>query len=111
MQDPRMASSVPGFLLFEEAVKIKDYKIFQAGDVIPFRLPCKPSGSRSDVKAQSRYAEAGWTVMLYRSLDTGHQDDVTFLPARKYSFAIAVFDDSGADHSKATLPLTLEFAH
>jgi len=34
---------------------------------------------------------------------------VVFLPTRNYSFAIAVFDDSGADHSKATLPLTLEF--
>jgi hypothetical protein len=111
MQDPRIASSVPGFLLFEEAMKINDYTIFQAGDVIPFRLPRKPSGSRSDVKAQSRYAEAGWTVMLYRRMNTGHQDDVAFLSARKYSFAIAVFDDSGADHSKATLPLTLEFAH
>ena len=47
--------------------------------------------------------------MLYRRLDTGHEDDVVFQPKRDYSFAIAVFDDSGADHSKATLPLTLTF--
>jgi hypothetical protein len=47
--------------------------------------------------------------MLYRKLDAGHEDDVIFNPLKRYSFAIAVFDDSGGDHSKATLPLTLEF--
>lgn len=109
MQNPQIPPSVPGFLLFEEAVRIADYSIFKPGDIIPFRLPYKPSGSRFDVKAISRYADGEWTVMLYRRLDTGHEDDVVFLPTRNYSFAIAVFDDSGADHSKATLPLTLEF--
>ena len=109
MQNPRIAPSVPGSLLFAEALEITDYSIFTPGDIIPYRLPLKPSGSRFDVKALSRYADGGWTVMLFRRLDTGHEDDVVFLPDRKYSFAIAVFDDSGADHSKATLPLTLEF--
>jgi hypothetical protein len=108
-QNPLIPASVPGFLLYEEAVKIIDYSIFKPGDIIPFRLPRKPSGSRFDVKAISRYADGEWTVMLYRRLNTGHEDDVIFLPTRNYSFAIAVFDDSGADHSKATLPLTLEF--
>jgi hypothetical protein len=109
MQNPQIQPSVPGFLLFEEAVKILDYSNFKPGDIIPFRLPRKPSGSRFDVKAISRYVDGEWTVMLFRRLDTGHEDDVVFLPSRKYSFAIAVFDDSGADHSKATLPLTLQF--
>lgn len=109
MQNPQIAPSVPGFLLFEEAVEITEFSNFKPGDIIPFRLPRKPSGSRFDVKALSRYADGEWTVMLYRSLNTGHDDDVVFTPGRNYSFAIAVFDDSGADHSKATLPLTLEF--
>jgi hypothetical protein len=109
MQDPKKTPSVPGFLLSEEAVQISDYSIFKAGDVIPFRLPRKPSGSRFDVKALSRYTSESWTVMLYRKLDTGHEDDVIFNPLKRYSFAVAVFDDSGGDHSKATLPLTLEF--
>ena len=108
-QNPQIPPSVPGFLLYEEAVKIIDYSIFKPGDIIPFRLPRKPSGSRFDVKAISRYADGEWTVMLYRRLNTGNDDDVVFLPSRNYSFAIAVFDDSGDDHSKATLPLTLEF--
>lgn len=109
MQDPVITPSVPGFLLFEEAIKITDYSIFKAGDVIPFRLPKKPSGSRFDVRAVSRYADGGWVVMLYRKLDTGHEDDVIFNPLKKYSFALAVFDNSGDDHSKATIPMTLSF--
>ena len=109
MQDPTKKPSVPGFLLLEEAIKITDYSIFRTGDVIPYRLPRQPTGSRFDVKAESRYGDGGWTVMLYRKLDTGHEDDVIFNPLKKYSFAVAVFDDSGADHSKATWPLTLGF--
>lgn len=109
MQDPARKSTSPGFLLFEEAVKISDYTIFKSGDIIPFRLPVKPDGSRFDVKAQSRWEKGQWTVMLYRKLDTGHPDDVVFNPLKRYSFAVAVFDDSGADHSKATKPMVLTF--
>ena len=94
----------------EEAVKISDYAMFKPGDVIPFRLPIKPSGSRFDVKALSRYDNGGWSVMLYRKLNTGHEDDVVFNPRKNYSFAMAVFDDSGADHSKATQPMILKFS-
>jgi hypothetical protein len=110
MQDPSKKASAPGFLLFEEAVEITDYSIFRAGDVIPFRLPQRSSGSRFDVKAVSRYDEGAWSVMLYRKLNTGHDDDVVFDPRKNYSFAMAVFDDSGADHSKATQPLVLKFS-
>lgn len=109
MQDPATKPSVPGFLLMEEATKITDYSIFKAGDIIPFRLPIKPSGSRFDVKAISRHADGGWMVMLHRKLNTGHEDDVVFNPMKNYSFALAVFDDSGTDHSKATEPMTLTF--
>jgi hypothetical protein len=109
MQDQAKRPSVPGFLLFEETVKINDYTIFKAGDTIPFRLPRKPFGSRFDVKALSRYADGEWTVMLYRKLDTGHEDDVAFNPMKRYSFAMALFDDSGDDHSKATQAMILKF--
>ena len=109
MQNPRLKPAVPGFLLLEEAVEIKDYSIFKAGDIIPYRLPITPSGSRFDVKAVSRYADGGWMVLLYRKLDTGNEDDVSFNPMKSYSFALAVFDDSGSDHSKATEPMTLIF--
>ena len=109
MQDPTIKPAVPGFLLLEESIRITDYSIFKAGNTIPFRLPVKPSGSRFDVKAISRHANGAWMVMLYRKLNTGHEDDVVFNPMKNYSFALAVFDDSGSDHSKATDPMTLKF--
>jgi len=109
MQDPTKAPAVKGFLLLEDAIKITDYAKFRAGDIIPYRLPIKPSGSRFDVKAVSRHADGGWMVMLHRKLNTGHEDDVTFNPIKNYSFALAVFDNSGSDHSKATEPMTLRF--
>lgn len=111
MQDPNRRPSAPGFLVMEEAVKINDYSIFKAGDIIPYRLPVKPDGSRFDVKAISRYADGRWTVMLYRKLNTGHEDDVIFNPKRRHSFALAIFDDSGSEHSKATEPMTMVFIH
>jgi len=110
MQDPTITPSAPGFLLMEEAVKIKDYSIFKDGHIIPYRLPLKPSGSRYDVGATSRYADGGWMVMFSRQLNTGHEDDVVFNPKKRYSFALAVFDDSGSEHSKATEPMTLIFS-
>lgn len=109
MQDPGIKPSVPGFLLMEEAIEITDYSVFKAGDIIPYRLPIRPTGSRFDVKAISRHADGGWMVLLYRKLETGHEDDVQFNPMKSYSFALAVFDDSGSDHSKATEPMTLIF--
>ena len=110
MQNQAIKPSAPGFLLKEEAVKITDYSIFKAGDIIPYRLPVKPSGSRFDVKAISRYEDGSWMVMFSRKLNTGHEDDVVFNPKKRYSFALAVFDDSGSEHSKATEPMTLIFS-
>ncbi len=109
VQVPTKKPSAPGFLLYEEAVQIPEDCMFKAGDVITYRLPKKPSGSRSDVKAAGRYADGGWTVMLHRKLATGHEDDVEFNPRREYSFAMAVFEDSGDDHSKATQAMILKF--
>jgi len=111
IQDPGRKPSATGFLLQEDAVKIQDYSMFKPGDVIPFRLPVKPDGSRFDVKAESRYHNGHWNVLLHRKLNTGHEDDVIFNPKKRYSFAMAVFDDSGDDHSKATKALLLIFRH
>ncbi len=109
MQDPTKKPSVPGFLLMEEAVKITDYSIFKAGDVISFLLPIKPTESRFDVKALSRYTDGGWTVMLHRKLDTGHDHDVVFNPLKHYSYAMALFDDSVDNYVKAEA-LALHFS-
>ena len=110
MQDPAKNASAQGFLLTEEAIVIADYSVFKAGDVITYRMPEKYTGSRGDIKAFSRYGDGGWTVMLFRKLDTGHEDDVTFNLRKKYSFAMAVFDDSGNEDSYDTeTTITLKF--
>jgi hypothetical protein len=109
MQDPAKKASVPGVLLAEESVEITDYSKFKANDVITYRLPKKPSGSRGDIKAESRYADGGWTVMLSRKLETGNDDDVAFNTKKKYSFAMALFDDSSDADSYDSEALSLEF--
>lgn len=109
MQDPAKKASSPGFLLFEEVIEISDSNTFNEGDVITYRMPKMPAGSRGDIKAMSRYADGAWTVMLARKLDTGNADDVAFNPRKKYSFALALFDDSGDENSYDSEVLTLKF--
>ena len=110
MQDATRKPSKPGFLLMNEAVRITDYSGFKAGDIIPYRLPQNLIGSRGDIKAFSRHADGGWTLMLYRPLDTDHEDDVIFDPRKMYSFAMAVFDDSGDEDSyDIETTITLKF--
>jgi hypothetical protein len=92
----------------KEAAKITGYANFKAGEEIPYVCPLF-AGSSFDVRAVSRYAHGGWTVMLYRKLDTGHDSDVVFNPMKHYSFAMALFDDSVDDYSKAEA-LSLRFS-
>jgi len=96
-------------LLASHAVEIKDYSVFKAGDVLTYRMPKNPEGSRADIKADSNYVNGSWTVMLYRNLDTGHDDDVAFNPRKKYNFAMALFDNSGDEDSYDSEVLTLQF--
>jgi hypothetical protein len=111
MQNSSQIPSRPGFLLMDEAVKITDRSVFKAGDTIPFRLPENLIGSRGDIKALSRHATGSWTLMLHRSLDTDHNDDVMFNPRKKYSFAMAIFDDSGGEDSyDSETTITLKFS-
>ncbi|NTU48719.1 MAG: hypothetical protein HGA84_06905 [Syntrophobacteraceae bacterium] len=109
MQDPNKKPSAPGFLLVEEAVEIKDYSVFKPGDVITYQMPKKPEGSRADIKALSNHADGQWTLMLSRKLDTSNEDDVAFNVKKSYSFAMALFDDSGDENSYDSEVVTLEF--
>jgi hypothetical protein len=97
-------------LLVAHAVEIKDYAGFKAGDTLTYRMPKMPQGSRADIKALSRYADGSWIVVLYRSLDTGNDDDTAFNPRKKYNFAMALFDNSGDEDSYDSEVLTLQFA-
>ena len=96
-------------LLVSHAAEINDYSVFKPGDAITYRMPKMPQGSRADIKALSRYADGSWTVILYRQLDTGHDDDVAFNPRKKYNFAMALFDNSGDEDSYDSEVLSLQF--
>ncbi len=99
-----------GILLVSQSVEISDYGVFKAGDTLTYRMPKAHAGSRADIKAQSRYANGSWTVVLSRKLDTGNDDDTAFNPRKKYNFAMALFDDSGDEDSYDSEVLTLQFA-
>ena len=99
-----------GILLVSHSVEIKDYSVFKPGDTITYRMPKMPEGSRADIKAVSRHADGSWSVMLYRQLDTGNDDDVAFNPRKKYNFAMALFDNSGDEDSYDSEVLTLQFS-
>jgi hypothetical protein len=110
MPAPGKKLATNDILLVAHAVEIKDYSGFKAGDTLTYRMPKMPQGSRADIKALSRYADGSWTVVLYRNLDTGHDDDVTFNPRKKYNFAMALFYNSGDEDSYDSEVLALQFA-
>jgi len=47
--------------------------------------------------------------MLSRKLDTGNEDDTPFNTRKQYSFAMALFDDSGDQDSYDSDVLTMKF--
>ena len=96
-------------LLVSHAAEISDYSVFKPGDTLTYRMPKMPQGSRADIMARSRYADGSWSVILYRPLDTGHEDDTAFNPRKKYNFAMALFDDSGDENSYDSEVLSLQF--
>ncbi len=98
-----------GILLASHAVEITDYSVFKDGDTITYRMPKDFTESYADIKADSRYANGEWTVMLSRKLDTGNPDDTAFNPRRKYNFAMALFDNSGDEDSYDSEVITLKF--
>jgi hypothetical protein len=110
MPAPGKKLAANDILLVAHAVEIKDYSGFKAGDTLTYRMPMMPQGSRADIRALSRYADGNWTVVLYRSLDTGNDDDTAFNPRKKYNFAMALFDNSGDQDSYDSEILTLQFA-
>lgn len=55
-------------------------------------------GSRGDIEGKGAWKEGRWTIVMRRKLDTGHDDDDAQLkPGEEVSFALAVFDNTGAD--------------
>ncbi len=95
----------PGpFLLKKDAVEIKDYGKFKAGDRLPREVLEKPVGSRGDVEAKGVWANGRWTLEMKRARDTGDKEnDVQFVdPERPYYFGISVHDNDDAERHSHT---------
>ncbi|MBW2252008.1 MAG: hypothetical protein JRF60_15620 [Deltaproteobacteria bacterium] len=110
MQDPSKSPSLPGSLLVDEAVEIKDYSIFKDRDEIPgYMLYTEWKDSFSDLKTKGVWKNGRWTLVISRKLNTGYDDDVQFNTRKKYPFAIAVFDNAHEHNSYNSEPLKLLF--
>ena len=109
-QDPAKKASIPGSLLKTEAVKLTSAHTPKEGDWLPgYVLNTDWKDSFGDVKTQGVWKDGKWTVIMSRKLDTGYDDDVQYNTRKKYPFAVAVFDNSGAEHSYNSEPLKLQF--
>ena len=65
------------------------------GERLPGYAGREPLGSRADVRALGHWADGRWTIEFGRKLNTGHDDDVQFVPQRRYLFGIARFEVAG----------------
>lgn len=90
---------------------------WREGDGIPGYVldrDLKPSESaktsRYDVKAKSEYdpITKSWTVVLWRKLDTGNNDDFVFEQGKQYKMSFAVMDHTVNAHSGSTV-ITMKF--
>jgi Ethylbenzene dehydrogenase len=109
VQDPTKNAMVAGYLLKDQTVDIKDYGVFKAGDTLAYRMLTPFTDSRGDIKATGAWKDGNWTVMLSRKLNTGHDDDVAFDPAKVYNLAAAVWNNAQNGDKFASGPLMLYF--
>jgi len=88
----------------KDAVEIKDFGKFKAGDRLPLETVTRPAGSRSDVDAQGVWKDGRWTLEFRRARATeDKQNDVQFVdPGRPYYFGISVHDNETDDNHSHT---------
>ena len=80
------------------------------GAAIPTSILAPWVGSRGDVTANGVWQDDKWVVVLVRTLDTGHEDDVVFTPPKSYPLGLAIFDHNDlVNHTTAPDVVTLEW--
>jgi hypothetical protein len=81
----------------------------EAGYIVPREMLRESRGSRGDIQSRGKWEDGHWTVVLRRKLNTGNADDAKFEPGKRVHFAVALFDDSGAEagneHSKSPVAI------
>lgn len=97
------------FIFAGEEVPI-DTSLLEPGTIIPGYVVTPMVGSRGDVTAIGFWENGRWVVVIMRVLDTGHEDDVAFVPPRPVPFGVSLINDGGGlDHTNAPDVITLEW--
>jgi len=95
------------FIFSGEEVEL-DTAALEIGAVIPGYVLSKPVGSRGDIETLGTWSDGKWVVVIRRPLNTGHDDDVVYIPSKPIPFSVAVVDNGGGvSHSVSTDVLTL----
>lgn len=91
-------------LLKKDAVEIKDYGKFKAGDRLPREVLAPFVGSRGDIQTGAVWEKGRWTLEIKRARATEDKDnDVQFTdPGRPYYFGISVWDDEDDENHSHT---------
>lgn len=76
---------------------ITSFKLFKAGDKEPFiYFYGPPTDSQADVFGRANWKDGKWTLEMGRKLNTGHRDDMPFIPdssaPKYYMFGLMVSD-------------------
>ncbi len=87
----------------------KRYRRYEQDTMPKYMLNKGVSGSVADVQAKGVWKDGQWTLELQRKLDTGHVDDVAFVPGRMVRGGIAVFERSGDDRHNISGNLMFQF--
>jgi len=111
ISDGQVGPDTPYFLSDNTAVAFDPEHEWQNGDVIPRRYIRQTSGSRGDIKVQSKatWKDGYWDVTLYRKLDTGTPTEDKILENQGlYSAAFAVHRNAtGGRWHLVSLPVSL----
>jgi len=68
------------------------------GSVAPYYIIEAPVGRQGDVRAEGRWEDGWWHLLLRRALDTADPDDVAYSPGDRVPFSVSVFDNSFSEH-------------
>ncbi len=74
--------------------------------ILPKYYPRQPQGSRADIRAKGVWDNGAWNIEWARKLQTGHDDDIAFIPGQTYLFAVSCYEIAGDEvHAKWFQPL------
>ena len=65
---------------------------------VPYYILEAPVGRQGDVKAEARWEDGVWHLLLKRALDTADPDDVSYSPGTRVPFSVSVFDNTFNEH-------------